>query len=681
MCGAILGSTSLRTLVLDENRIRQLPDSLFLRLNALFTLKLRDNEISDVYSNSFTGLVGLRELDLSENKIPRLPLGIFDPLGLLRTLSLANNDIRHVDQMPFQSCRDLLTLDMSNNLLSSIRDDWFVTTTRLTSLKLSHNRIEDIQAGSFDRLRQLEELDLSENYLSNFRNNTFANCRPLQKLNLARNPIRKLTSPGITFAGLTALRELDLRGSCITTLVLNSSAPLPALTELYLGDNLLTEIDRQSLAAASNLQVLDLANNNIESIEAGALSSLTSLNSLDLSRNFLTENQLAAILQSIPFNIVVDVSVNLLKSIEPLTTPIRGIRLSGNPLDCSCTPLSWISLTDSSRLLDASQTLCYTGSEPLYLLCYWSRCDQSTDHLLCSEPFPPGSGSMVTLVPKTCRLDAALTVFGPRFVKFDARALSNTSAQLSWNISDEFNTVAGFEFTFYAVDNCTNVSATIFLDTLNQTGYTNYTTVSVSDVTLTTIDVENLIPDILYVICAQALQTLTDGSNRTSVSDRQCLCLELSEQTTTALPSTTTTTTEMQTTAPTTNTTTTTPTTTTATTTTTTTTLTTTIPPTTPPITNSTITTQGTSGLFLVIVIAVPTACLLLVLITICISLTLRDRRRRRRHKRPVEAEMTSSSAYDSSTVNCGRNGGFNSPLSEQATTTLTMNVYDGFVP
>jgi len=652
--------------VLDGNRIRQIPDSVFLGLHSLWTLKLRNNEISEVYSNSFTGLVLLRELDLSENKIPMLPLGIFDPLGFLISLSLVNNEIRHVAQIPFKACLDLLTLDMSNNLFPSIRADWFVTTTKLTSLKLSHNRIENIQAGSFDLLRQLEELDLSENYLSNFRNNTFANCRSLQKLNLSRNPIRELKSPGTTFAGLTALRELDLRGSCITTLVLNSSASLPALTELYLGDNLLTEIGRHSLAAATNLETLDLANNNIEVIEAGALSSLTSLNSLDLSRNFLTENQLAAVLQSAPSDIVVDVSRNRLMSVESLTTPVRGIRLSGNPLVCNCTPLSWISLTDSSRLLDSAQTLCYTESEPFYLLCYWSRCDQSTDHQLCSEPFAPGSGSMVTSSPKTCRLDAALTVFGPRFVEFDAQALSPTSAQLSWNISDEFNTVAGFEFTFWVVDNCTNSSEAIFLDTLNLTGYTIYTTVSVSDVNLTTIGVGNLTRGMAYVTCAYVFQTPIDGGNRTSVSDSQCVRLELSVQNTTASPSTTTT--KMQTTTPTTSTTTpTTPTT------------------PTPPTTISTTTTQTTTDLYLPIVITVPIACLLLVLIIMCITLTLGHRRRRRRRKRPAVAEMTLSSTYDWSTVNCGRYGeapwGISGPLSEQTTTTMTMNTYDGFVP
>jgi len=524
ICCTCVGLTSLTTLVLDENLIRLLPDSLFLDLKNLQILSLRGNKISDVYSNSFIGLVGLLKLDLSRNNIPVLPLGIFDPLGLLQTLSLASNEIRYVEQKPFQSCRNLLSFNMANNLLSSIGAELFVPTTRLTFLRLANNRIEKIHSGAFNQLRQLKELDLSENYLSDLRSDSFTNCRSMQKLNLSHNPLRQLASPGTTFSGLTALKQLDLTGCCITKLVLNSSTPLPALTELYLGNNLLTEVSRYSLAATTNLQRLDLGDNSIAALDAGALSSLTSLNWLNLSRNLLTEDQVAAAIRSAPSDVIVDVSRNRVESLALLSSPLRGIYLSGNPLVCSCTSPFWISLADTSRFPDAITTLCYSGSEPVYLLCYWSRCGPSTDHQLCNVSIPSNvNSSLVSLPSKTCELSAALMVFGPRFIHFDAQALSPTSAHLSWNITDEFITVAGFQLTLTVVDNCTDASEDVFSSTGNETSYS----ICNDDINSTTIDIGNLTSRALYIACAHVLQAPTGNSNRTSVSDTRCTCLDL----------------------------------------------------------------------------------------------------------------------------------------------------------
>ena len=561
-----VGSTALTVLLLDGNPIQQLQENLFEHLKTLHILRMRQNMISDVPLNSLVGLQELRQLDLTGNRIPTLPLGMFDPLGHLTQLWLGSNVIRRVAKKPFKSCLDLQTLDMTNNLLSVISADWFVHTTRLTSVKLANNRIESIEARAFDQLQQLTELDLSDNYLSDLGNDSFVNLRSLQKLNLARNPLRHLASPGTTFSGLPALKHLDLTECCITELVLNSSAPLPALTELYLGDNLLTNISRHTLAATTSLQKLELGYNIISAIETGALSSLSSLNWLNLSRNLLTEDQLAVALQTVPSDIVVDASWNRLKSLTSLTVPLAGIYLSGNSLVCSCSP-PWISLEDTGRFLDARQTLCTSGSESMYLLCYWSRyCSSQAEHQLCSESIPTRTNSLATSPSKVCRLDAAMTVFGPRFVDFDVHALSPTSAQLSWNVSDELSTMAGYQFTFTLVYNCTNGSATI----LYARNETTYTTIRDNDVNLTSIEIGNLTSGEMYVACADVLQTPRGSSNET-VSDSECACLELPTETTTPLPSTTQkpTTTKVETTTSATTTTTSLPTTTTLTTTTT----------------------------------------------------------------------------------------------------------------
>lgn len=516
----------MKTLMLDENRIQQLPESLFLSLRLLQVLKLGNNQITTVYSNSFTGLVGLRELDLSGNRIPMLPLGIFDPLGHLETLLLTNNEIHHIESTPFHSCRNLRTLDIANNLLSHVSAHWFVPTTKLLVLKLAHNRIKTIEAQTFNPLQELVELDLKENHLSFLRNNMFTSCRSLKKLNLTRNPLRRLASPGTPFAGLTTLRQLDLTGCCIADLVLSASSPLPALTELYLGGNLLRTLRQRSFEAAAGLQKLDLDDNIITTVQGGALSSLSSLRSLNLSRNFLTGDQLATAVRTLSSNVIVDASRNRVASLSSLGNRLGGIYLSGNPLVCTCTSPSWISLADSSRLLDASRTLCSSGSEREYLLCHWSRCDSRvTDHQLCSASIPSDMPSGSNLSSKVCRLDSALVVFGPKFTDFNAHALSPTSAKLRWNISDEFNTVGGFKFTFAALDDCTNASAAFSF--LNETSRNS--TVHNDDIRLRTTNIGNLNAGGTYVMCAHVLKTV-GSRNRTSVSDSRCTCLELPDK-------------------------------------------------------------------------------------------------------------------------------------------------------
>lgn len=65
------------------------------------SLSLRNNNIKELDSGSFSELSNLRHLDLSDNKIVRIPGGVFQGNKHLRTLQMDSNNITSVTKQSF----------------------------------------------------------------------------------------------------------------------------------------------------------------------------------------------------------------------------------------------------------------------------------------------------------------------------------------------------------------------------------------------------------------------------------------------------------------------------------------------------------------------------------------------------------------------------------------------------
>lgn len=82
----------IKTLHLNNNKLKSLDSSVLSNLNKLETLNLNDNEISSITTNAFSGLANLKELNLKSNYLSNLnTLNILNDLRSLRTVKLSIN--------------------------------------------------------------------------------------------------------------------------------------------------------------------------------------------------------------------------------------------------------------------------------------------------------------------------------------------------------------------------------------------------------------------------------------------------------------------------------------------------------------------------------------------------------------------------------------------------------------
>ena len=115
----------------------------------------------------------------------------------------------------------------------------------------------------------------------------FAGLTGLTSLTIASSP-QLTTVPDNAFAGLTALRILDLNFLSLTTLGEDAFDGLTALENLDLSSNLLTTLHADIFDGLTALKELDLDQNSLDTLDADIFDGLTALTRLELQNNRLT---------------------------------------------------------------------------------------------------------------------------------------------------------------------------------------------------------------------------------------------------------------------------------------------------------------------------------------------------------------------------------------------------------
>eukprot|EP00064_Thunnus_orientalis_P012680 superscaffoldBa00001974_g12715 len=105
------------TLILNNNKIRELRNGSFFGLSTLEKLDLRSNMISRIEPGSFLGLPALKRLDLSNNSIGCLNVDIFKGLTSLIRLNLSGNMFSSLAQGTFDSLASLKSLEFQTPYL------------------------------------------------------------------------------------------------------------------------------------------------------------------------------------------------------------------------------------------------------------------------------------------------------------------------------------------------------------------------------------------------------------------------------------------------------------------------------------------------------------------------------------------------------------------------------------
>lgn len=304
---AFFNTVSLQALDLSANSLTELPPRFCQGLRNISNLYLSGNRIKVLHATPLLNCSHIQQLDLSSNLINHIPQGL--NLTSLQSLKLSENDLTELRPSMFSALPSLLHMDISQNRIKCIMPQTFAKIINLRRLNLSRNKLEDCSAFNkvFQHMDKLKSLDLSVNLLNSLSNESFGSLKSLQFLDLSYNYI-SFFNPTV-FRGLFELKYLSLRGNKISLLPSGAFKDLLVLKELDLSQNYISTIQvdtfpessftlhlfQNSLQAVpaglenTNITYLDLSRNNIRKLNYQGFGGMRNLRSLDLSHNSIRE--------------------------------------------------------------------------------------------------------------------------------------------------------------------------------------------------------------------------------------------------------------------------------------------------------------------------------------------------------------------------------------------------------
>ncbi|XP_029409238.2 platelet glycoprotein V [Bactrocera dorsalis] len=290
----------LQTLVLQANRISDVPERVFVTLYALQELQLGRNMIHMVHKNAFAGLRRLRYLDLQQNDIRELPASLFDELGMLEHIDLSSNNIQRIDVNTFARNMNLQTVLLGDNSFATFESDSLAHLVHLHLLDISSSNVKLLRLQSVDTLlvqggaledivisgsavkvhaannlltrleigdkRSVRELDLHGNRLESL--DSVMGMMNLQRLDVARNQLQTLrTSESPLYLALPNLVHLSLSTNQLKNLTMETFLLLQKLTHLDLSFNNLLNLDQRLFEPLVNLEKFYIEGNRLHSFD------------------------------------------------------------------------------------------------------------------------------------------------------------------------------------------------------------------------------------------------------------------------------------------------------------------------------------------------------------------------------------------------------------------------------
>ncbi|XP_064649873.1 insulin-like growth factor-binding protein complex acid labile subunit [Lineus longissimus] len=358
-------------LLLDNNRITNIPNDFFRLFTILSTVSIENNELQNVNQNAFRhmnhlekltlagnkiqavdhlyvkDLHQLQELDLSRNLLQTIPDKIMWNLGNLRMFNVSYN--RFVSPKlgdGFEQTSNLHMLDLSHNNLSYFEPHafdsilWWAGHTRSLALNLSYCNIQRVDAYSFGKLYQLEKLVLEGNtqipprqlrqllgdleasrikHLDmrwmNLRkgHNLFGGIRlaELEHLDLSHNGIYQVQQT--TFSNLTKLKYLNLNYNEMK--ILAGINGMHHLEQFHATHNMIKDIPNDALQDVPSLKMIDITSNFIEQFTRTIAQKLIHLQTLSIGYNKLKDMKQIAQLQNLE---VLTIQKNQLTDIDDI---------------------------------------------------------------------------------------------------------------------------------------------------------------------------------------------------------------------------------------------------------------------------------------------------------------------------------------------------------------------------
>ena len=224
--GDFAGLVALKSLLLTDNHLGDLPPDIFQGLPSLSRLWLGLNPLGELPPGIFAGLTSLSSLALNTTGLSTLPPQVFDDLASLERLYLDDNSLESLPPGAFAALSEIKVLYLSRNKLTELPPDLLQPMKQLELLYAGRNRLTRLPDGVFTGLETLKALDFTTNQIRELAPRTFEGLSSLEGIRLDTNNLDSL--PPRLFAGLSSLEYVRLFG--------NPGVPFPIHAHLARAD-------------------------------------------------------------------------------------------------------------------------------------------------------------------------------------------------------------------------------------------------------------------------------------------------------------------------------------------------------------------------------------------------------------------------------------------------------------
>lgn len=153
----------METLNLEYNSINNLCSNCFTGYypSKLNRLDLKENDITNIETNSFDGLHSLTELNLVANQMHQNYEDNVLDLKYLKNLNIKSNSLNNLTKI-FDNLNNIEILDLNNNYIDNIDKNIFSNNKRIISLQMIGNNLVEFNVDLF-KTPYINNLDLSNN--------------------------------------------------------------------------------------------------------------------------------------------------------------------------------------------------------------------------------------------------------------------------------------------------------------------------------------------------------------------------------------------------------------------------------------------------------------------------------------------------------------------------------------
>ena len=176
---------------LGHNHLDKVPIKALENLKILDNLDLKENRITDLFTNAFAGLDNLDHLTLEHNEISNLRNEAFKGLPKLNSLYIDNNRISVIEPDAFRGLENKLeTLQLAGNLIEEFPTKALQDFKNLRTIYVNNNKIKKLDGDAFEGYGEtISYLWLQENHISNIPPTTFQSLYRIERLKLSANKL------------------------------------------------------------------------------------------------------------------------------------------------------------------------------------------------------------------------------------------------------------------------------------------------------------------------------------------------------------------------------------------------------------------------------------------------------------------------------------------------------------